>query len=220
MQLPRCAFWQPFPSYGNSGGVLVAGFVQPLDALLELDRYPAAGVDVERVAGSILKRTVVRPETDPFVPPAASDELARRLNARVQVQPGSWTLHGRRCGHELPGRPAGLRRHRCLAWSIVFALALTVVSLALIAFAPFGVALVALLSGATGTGLTGAGMTGAGSCCWTGCCPAVAASDWACFTATACAWVRSALTAAITVAILRWRSTESSPLPAPSSRSA
>jgi serine hydrolase len=69
------------------GLVLVAGFVEPLDALPELDQYLATGVDVERLAGSIRKRTVIRSETDPFVPAAASDELARRLDARLQVHP-------------------------------------------------------------------------------------------------------------------------------------
>lgn len=69
------------------GLVLVAGFVEPLDALPELDRYLSAGVDVERLAGSIRKRTVIRSETDPYVPSTASDDLARRLNAQLQVHP-------------------------------------------------------------------------------------------------------------------------------------
>ncbi|MFF1253506.1 RBBP9/YdeN family alpha/beta hydrolase [Pseudarthrobacter sp. NPDC058329] len=65
--------------------ILVAGFVERLDALPELDRYLAADVDVERLARSIRTRTVIRSETDPFVPPAASDDLARRLDAQLQV---------------------------------------------------------------------------------------------------------------------------------------
>lgn len=67
--------------------VLVAGFVERLDALPELDRYLAADVDVERLARSIRTRTVIRSKTDPFVPPAASDDLARRLDAQLQVHP-------------------------------------------------------------------------------------------------------------------------------------
>lgn len=67
--------------------VLVAGFVEPLDALPELDRYLATGVDVERLAKSIRNRIVIRSETDPYVPPEVSDDLARRLDAQLQVHP-------------------------------------------------------------------------------------------------------------------------------------
>ncbi|TLM82023.1 alpha/beta hydrolase [Pseudarthrobacter sp. NamE5] len=69
------------------GLVMVAGFVKPLEALPELDRYLASDVNVERLAQSIRKRTVIRSETDPYVPPAASDDLAKRLGARLQVHP-------------------------------------------------------------------------------------------------------------------------------------
>jgi len=69
------------------GLVLVAGFTEPLEALPELDGFLATDVDVERVATSIGERTVLRSETDPFVPPEASDDLARRLGARLQVHP-------------------------------------------------------------------------------------------------------------------------------------
>jgi predicted alpha/beta hydrolase family esterase len=71
------------------GLVLVAGFTEPLEALPELDGFLATEVEVERVATSIGDRTVIRSDTDPFVPPAASDDLARRLNARLQVHPGA-----------------------------------------------------------------------------------------------------------------------------------
>lgn len=67
------------------GIVLVAGFVEPLKSLPELDHYLSTGVDVERLAKSIQTRIVIRSETDPFVPPAASDHLAKRLNAQLQV---------------------------------------------------------------------------------------------------------------------------------------
>ncbi len=67
------------------GLVLVAGFVEPLPALPELDRYLADDVDVERLARNIRKRTVIRSDTDPYVPPAASDGLAKRLEAQLQV---------------------------------------------------------------------------------------------------------------------------------------
>lgn len=71
------------------GLVLVAGFTKPLEALPELDGFLATDVDVERVARSIGKRAVLRSDADPFVPPAASDELAQRLNAQLQVRPGA-----------------------------------------------------------------------------------------------------------------------------------
>ncbi|TLM81203.1 hypothetical protein FDW83_17040 [Pseudarthrobacter sp. NamE2] len=47
------------------GLVLVAGFVEPLDALPQLDRYLSAGVDVERLAGNIRKRTAFRSGNGP-----------------------------------------------------------------------------------------------------------------------------------------------------------
>jgi predicted alpha/beta hydrolase family esterase len=72
-----------------AGLVLVAGFTEPLEALPELNGFLAADVDVERVATSIGERSVLRSDTDPFVPPEASDDLARRLDARLQVHPGA-----------------------------------------------------------------------------------------------------------------------------------
>lgn len=78
------------PEPWDLGGlVLVAGFTEPLEALPALDGFLATDVDVERVARSIGDRTVIRSDTDPFVPAAASDDLARRLGARLQVHPGA-----------------------------------------------------------------------------------------------------------------------------------
>ncbi|MET3175980.1 UNVERIFIED_ORG: putative alpha/beta hydrolase family esterase [Arthrobacter sp. UYCu721] len=71
------------------GLVLVAGFTERLEALPELDGYLATDVDVKRLARSIRERTVIRSETDPFVPPAATDDVAKRLNAQIQVHPGA-----------------------------------------------------------------------------------------------------------------------------------
>ena len=76
------------PQPWHLGGlILVAGFIEPLEALPELDRYLATDVEVERLARSIRTRTVIRSDTDPFVPPAASDHLARRLDAQLQIHP-------------------------------------------------------------------------------------------------------------------------------------
>lgn len=71
------------------GLVLVAGFTEPLEALPELDGFLATDVGVEGLATRIRERTVIRSDTDPFVPPAASDDLARRLDAQLQVHPGA-----------------------------------------------------------------------------------------------------------------------------------
>jgi serine hydrolase len=69
--------------------VLVAGFTKQLEALPELNSYLATDVDAERVAGSIAERTVIRSDADPFLPPAVSDDLAKRLDAQLQVRPGA-----------------------------------------------------------------------------------------------------------------------------------
>ena len=69
------------------GLILVSGFTGPLDSLPVLDDYLAHGVDVKRVASTINARYMIRSDTDPYVPPIASDELAARLDAIVQVQP-------------------------------------------------------------------------------------------------------------------------------------
>ncbi|MET4097599.1 alpha/beta hydrolase [Arthrobacter sp. UYCu712] len=71
------------------GLVLVSGFTRPLESLPVLDGYLATDVDVERVARSIGERAVIRSDADPFVPTAASDDLAKRLCAQLHVQPGA-----------------------------------------------------------------------------------------------------------------------------------
>jgi predicted alpha/beta hydrolase family esterase len=81
---------ETLPEPWELGGLaVVAGFTEPLEALPELDGFLATDVAVERVATSIRERTVLRSETDPFVPPEASDDLARRLSASLQVYPGA-----------------------------------------------------------------------------------------------------------------------------------
>ncbi|UZX02122.1 serine hydrolase family protein [Arthrobacter sp. CDRTa11] len=71
------------------GLVLVSGFTGQLASLPVLDTYLATDVDSGRVAKSIGVRVMVRSDADAFVPPGASDELARRLDAEVYVQPGA-----------------------------------------------------------------------------------------------------------------------------------
>ena len=71
------------------GLVLVAGFTGRLSGLPELDGYLAEGVHVERLVGGIRVRAMIRSDDDTQVPPAASDELARRLDAGIHVQEGA-----------------------------------------------------------------------------------------------------------------------------------
>ncbi len=72
------------------GGVaFVAGFTGRLDTLPDLDDYLAEEVDVEGLVERIGTRVVIRSDDDSLVPPAASDELARRLDAQLHVEPGA-----------------------------------------------------------------------------------------------------------------------------------
>jgi predicted alpha/beta hydrolase family esterase len=61
---------------------------RPVEELPELDGFLATDVDVERVSRRIGKRAVICSDVDPFVP-SASDELAKRFDAQLKVQPGA-----------------------------------------------------------------------------------------------------------------------------------
>jgi predicted alpha/beta hydrolase family esterase len=54
-----------------------------------LDEYLNTDVEVERIAKNIGMRAMVRSDADAFVPAAASDELAQRLNAELHIQPSA-----------------------------------------------------------------------------------------------------------------------------------
>lgn len=69
--------------------VLVAGFLEPLPALPELDDYIADGCDTTRLAGRIDKLVVVRSDDDPLVPAGHTDRLATALATRAHVVPGA-----------------------------------------------------------------------------------------------------------------------------------
>lgn len=71
------------------GLVLVSGFAGQLASLPSLVEYLADDVDAERIASQIATRVVVRSDDDQIVPPAASDDLARRLRADVVTVPGA-----------------------------------------------------------------------------------------------------------------------------------
>lgn len=76
-----------FGDWRLGGVVFVAGFTGQLDTLPDLDEYLAEDVHVEALAPRILARVVIRSDDDTLVPPAASDELARRLDAHLRVEP-------------------------------------------------------------------------------------------------------------------------------------
>ena len=71
------------------GLVLVSGFTGALKSLPVLDEYLSTDVDAERIAKNIGVRAMVRSDADAFVPAAASDELAQRLDAELHIQPGA-----------------------------------------------------------------------------------------------------------------------------------
>ncbi|WP_307073515.1 RBBP9/YdeN family alpha/beta hydrolase [Arthrobacter pascens] len=71
------------------GLVLVSGFTGALKSLPVLDEYLSTDVDAERIAKNIGVRAMVRSDADAFVPAAASDELAQRLNAELHIRPGA-----------------------------------------------------------------------------------------------------------------------------------
>jgi len=71
------------------GLILVAGFTGRLAALPALDDYLDADVDAEGLSRHITARHLIRSDDDPVVPPAASDELARRLGADRHVVTGA-----------------------------------------------------------------------------------------------------------------------------------
>lgn len=77
------------------GLVLVAGFTGPLESEPSLDAFLAEDVDVAAVRANVRRRLVLRSDDDPTVPPAATDALAARLDAELQVVPGAGHFRGR-----------------------------------------------------------------------------------------------------------------------------
>ncbi|WP_454809277.1 RBBP9/YdeN family alpha/beta hydrolase [Paenarthrobacter nitroguajacolicus] len=71
------------------GLILVSGFTKALKSLPVLDEYLSTDIDAERIAKNIGIRAMVRSDADAFVPTAASDDLAQRLNAELHIQPGA-----------------------------------------------------------------------------------------------------------------------------------
>ena len=75
--------------------VLVAGFVDPLPALPDLDGFVAGGVTLSGMADRVGSISVLRSDDDPIVPLAHTDRLARLFETPVQIVPGA--------GHFLAG---------------------------------------------------------------------------------------------------------------------
>ncbi|MFD0047437.1 RBBP9/YdeN family alpha/beta hydrolase [Pseudarthrobacter scleromae] len=84
------------------GLVLVSGFTGALKSLPVLDEYLSTDIDAERIAKIISVRAMVRSDADAFVPAAASDELAQRLNAELHIQPGAGHFLTEDGVHDLP----------------------------------------------------------------------------------------------------------------------
>ncbi|MFF0989922.1 RBBP9/YdeN family alpha/beta hydrolase [Kocuria nitroreducens] len=78
------------------GLVLVAGFTGRLEGVPLLDEFLTEDVDVSAVRANVRRRLVLRSDDDPTVPPAATEALAERLDARVQVVPRA----GHFCGSD------------------------------------------------------------------------------------------------------------------------
>ena len=79
------------PGWSLRSLLLVAGFLDPLPNLPELDGFTArwSGRRALRdIASSTARRTVVRSDDDPVVEAAATDRLAAELGGRLVVVPG------------------------------------------------------------------------------------------------------------------------------------
>jgi predicted alpha/beta hydrolase family esterase len=69
--------------------VLVAGFVDPLPGLPELNSYIGDGCEVEGLSDHIGRLTIIRSDADPYVPSGHTDRLAKLLGASAEVVPGA-----------------------------------------------------------------------------------------------------------------------------------
>lgn len=68
--------------------VLVAGFVDKLPTLPELDDFIGKGVGLDGLCERVATLTVLRSDNDPYVPIGHTDRLARLLGTSSQVIPG------------------------------------------------------------------------------------------------------------------------------------
>ncbi len=69
--------------------VLVSGFVDTLPALPVLDSYIGDGVDLAGVSEHLARLTIIRSDSDPYVPIGHTDRLAALLGTTARIVPGS-----------------------------------------------------------------------------------------------------------------------------------
>ncbi|AKU19055.1 alpha/beta hydrolase [Luteipulveratus mongoliensis] len=69
--------------------ILVAGFLEPLPALPELDAFIADGLEVSALAAHIDRIVVLRSDADPYVPVEHTDRLAARLGVQAHLVAGA-----------------------------------------------------------------------------------------------------------------------------------
>lgn len=69
--------------------VLVAGFVDKLPALPELDGFIEKGVNLAGIRERVGSLTIIRSDEDPYVPIGHTDRLARLLDTSPVVVPGA-----------------------------------------------------------------------------------------------------------------------------------
>ncbi|MFI5708416.1 RBBP9/YdeN family alpha/beta hydrolase [Kribbella sp. NPDC051620] len=69
--------------------VLVAGFLNPLPALPELDPYIADGCPLDGITPNVDHLTIIRSDTDPYVPAPHTDRLAALLQTTPKIIPAA-----------------------------------------------------------------------------------------------------------------------------------
>ncbi|WP_278315426.1 RBBP9/YdeN family alpha/beta hydrolase [Lolliginicoccus levis] len=87
--------WGRGGAQGLGGLVLVAGFVEKLPGVPELDGFIGAGMDAAPLGARIRHAAVIHSDDDEIVPPELSVQLAKALGARdISVPGGGHFLEG------------------------------------------------------------------------------------------------------------------------------
>lgn len=90
--------------------VLVSGFDGPLAAVPEVASFTAAVPDYARLLPRLRRRVVIASDDDTIVPPAASADLAGKLDAELITMPGAGHFLGSGGFTELPLVAAQVRQ--------------------------------------------------------------------------------------------------------------
>jgi predicted alpha/beta hydrolase family esterase len=86
--------------------ILVAGFVDSLPALPELDAYIANGCPLDGIGANVRQLTLIRSDADPYVPAPHTDRLATLLGTTPKIIPAAGHfLTLRRLHHSPPSPP-------------------------------------------------------------------------------------------------------------------